>query len=51
MRWFDVKRFQIAIERYYLKEDIDIVLTKDDLRKQLQIPETAINFGITPNPR
>lgn len=51
MRWFDVRRFQIAIERYYRKDDIDIVLTKNDLRKQLQIPETAINFGIIPNPR
>ncbi|QTD38620.1 RagB/SusD family nutrient uptake outer membrane protein [Polaribacter batillariae] len=51
MRWFDVKRFNIAIKRYYRKEDKEIELTKEDLRKQLQIPESAINFGITPNPR
>jgi hypothetical protein len=51
MRWFDVRRFNIAIKRYYRKEDKEIELTKEDLRKQLQIPESAINFGTKPNPR
>lgn len=51
LRWFDVRRFNIAIKRYFRKDDIDIELSKEDLRKQLQIPESAINFGITPNPR
>ena len=51
VRWFDVRRFNIAIKRYYRKDDIDIELSKEDLKKQLQIPESAINFGLTPNPR
>ncbi|PQJ69438.1 RagB/SusD family nutrient uptake outer membrane protein [Polaribacter butkevichii] len=51
VRWFDVRRFNIAIKRYYRKEDRDVELAKEDLRKQLQIPESAINFGLTPNPR
>ena len=51
VRWFDVRRFNIAIKRYYRKDDIDVELTKEDLRKQLQVPESAINFGLTTNPR
>ena len=35
VRWFDVRRFNIAIKRYYRKDDIDVELTKEDLRKQL----------------
>ncbi|MGY0406922.1 MAG: RagB/SusD family nutrient uptake outer membrane protein [Polaribacter sp.] len=54
LRWFDVRRFNIAITRDYKKENVfvaKIKLTKDDLRKQLQIPESATNFGLTKNPR
>ncbi|CAL2081457.1 RagB/SusD family nutrient uptake outer membrane protein [Tenacibaculum sp. 190524A02b] len=53
MRWFDVRRFKIKIERDFIKGGVStpITLEKDDNRKQLQIPQSAINFGLTPNPR
>jgi hypothetical protein len=53
MRWFDVRRFNIAITRNYRRGNFttEISLPKNDLRRQVQIPETAVNFGLQPNPR
>lgn len=53
MRWFDVRRFEIKIVRDFIKGDTSkkITLEKDDNRKQLQIPQIALKFGMTPNPR
>ncbi|MFV0505437.1 MAG: RagB/SusD family nutrient uptake outer membrane protein [Bacteroidales bacterium] len=50
-RWFDIKRFNIEISR---KDDngnkIDI-LKRDDLRRAIQIPQSAQAAGIEANPR
>ncbi|MDC1162453.1 RagB/SusD family nutrient uptake outer membrane protein [Tenacibaculum sp.] len=53
LRWFDVRRFKLKIVRDYIKggTTTEITLEKDDKKKQLQIPQSAINFGLTPNPR
>lgn len=55
LRWFDVKRYGIAINRYlYLSNGeytISQVLQQDDNRKAIQIPKDVISAGLTPNPR
>ena len=54
MRWFDVRRFRMEIEHNINNEvgdDGKEVLLAEDLRKECQIPELAIEFGLTPNPR
>lgn len=54
MRWFDVRRFRMEIEHninYDIGEDGVEVLLAEDPRKECQIPELAIEFGLTPNPR
>ena len=50
MRWFDVRRFKIAVTHRF-KDSADLVLKKDDPRKQLQIPVGATARGLKPNPR
>lgn len=52
MRWFDIRRFDITV-RHVLADNVSvIVLTDDDRRKVLQIPESAIDVGgLRPNPR
>lgn len=49
LRWFDVRRFKLEVS--HKLDNGTIVLTKNDNRKELQIPLTAQNFGIQPNPR
>ena len=49
LRWFDVKRYQLEVTHIF--NDSPIVLAKNDNRKELQIPQTAQNFGVSPNPR
>ncbi len=53
MRWFDVRRFNIEIVRDFRKDSnvTEIRLEKDDNRRQLQIPESALKSGLTENPR
>lgn len=49
LRWFDIKRYDMEIVHFV---DFDRhVLTRGDLRKQMQIPQGALDFGVTPNPR
>lgn len=50
LRWFDIKRFGIEVIHpvYGEKED---VLTKDDLRRAVQIPADVVSAGMQPNPR
>lgn len=56
MRWFDIKRYGIEIIRRTLdangtpakKTD---VLTLDDERRAIQLPQTVIDAGVVPNPR
>ncbi|WP_299313675.1 RagB/SusD family nutrient uptake outer membrane protein [uncultured Aquimarina sp.] len=53
LRWFDIKRFNLSIS-HTLPENLGgetFELTTNDLRKAIQIPDSAIDFGITPNPR
>jgi hypothetical protein len=50
IRWFDIKRHNINIEHTDAFGN-SYTLPKDDLRRQLQIPEAAQSFGIQQNPR
>ncbi len=55
LRWFDIKRYGIEVPRIQVQSDgtfkvID-VLTKNDLRKAMQLPQDVISAGIEPNPR
>jgi hypothetical protein len=50
LRWFDIRRFHIAVKRSS-KSSYYFPLEKDDPRKVLQIPTEAIQRGLTPNPR
>lgn len=51
MRWFDVKRFRIEVVHRIFESNEQHVLTRDDPRREWQIPATAIEYGIEPNPR
>jgi Starch-binding associating with outer membrane/SusD family len=50
LRWIDIKRFGLKVthERF---NQTPIVLNKSDNRKQLQIPDHALDKGIEKNPR
>jgi hypothetical protein len=50
-RWFDVKRFNIEVTHTSYDKSRTETLVKNDLRRELQIPEDALQSGITPNPR
>jgi hypothetical protein len=50
MRWFDIRRFDLEI-KHPIVGSTELVLTKGDNRKQLQIPKTALDFGLEANPR
>ncbi|MFD0700039.1 RagB/SusD family nutrient uptake outer membrane protein [Myroides pelagicus] len=49
-RWFDVKRHNIEVV-HKLKDEADMILTKDDLRRQLPLPLHVVSAGIPDNPR
>ncbi len=51
MRWFDVKRFYIEVIHKEYGTSNQSVLTKDDPRRLLQIPVSAVSYGMEPNPR
>jgi hypothetical protein len=57
LRWFDIKRFHLEVTHYFdvaSAKDAKIepiVLTENDLRRAVQIPNTAQGFGVEPNPR
>lgn len=50
LRWFDIKRHNIAVEHTDIFGN-SYLLPKDDLRRAIQIPEAAQSFGIVENPR
>lgn len=50
MRWFDIKRLNIALEHFDDKGNSEL-LPKDDNRRAIQIPVAAQSFGIEKNPR
>ncbi|WP_047787987.1 RagB/SusD family nutrient uptake outer membrane protein [Tenacibaculum mesophilum] len=59
LRWFDIKRYGIEVDRLqYVPgtsplevREVGNKLTKNDLRRALQIPKDVISAGLTPNPR
>ncbi|GAA4276148.1 RagB/SusD family nutrient uptake outer membrane protein [Aquimarina mytili] len=53
LRWFDVKRHGISITHVLPVSEggQTFVLEANDLRKAIQIPEDALSFGLTRNPR
>lgn len=58
LRWFDIKRYGIEVERRVLTSgssvasvETDTKLVARDKRAALQIPAEAIAAGFTPNPR
>ena len=50
LRWFDIRRFHLAVKRTS-KSSYYFPLEKEDPRKVLQIPTEAIQRGLAPNPR
>lgn len=53
LRWFDIKRFNLPVTHVLPVSEGGgtFELTANDLRKAIQIPDDAISFGLTPNPR
>ncbi|TYR38051.1 RagB/SusD family nutrient uptake outer membrane protein [Sphingobacterium phlebotomi] len=58
LRWFDIKRYGIEIERRMIESGTTVSsvesstkLTSRDNRKALQLPIDVISAGLTPNPR
>lgn len=56
LRWFDVKRYGIEIQRRVMGADGEPlsagdILKVDDERRAIQIPRKVIDAGYTPNPR
>ncbi|MCP2025035.1 hypothetical protein L1276_000175 [Flavobacterium sp. HSC-32F16] len=54
LRWFDIKRFNLVVEHITKDNGQPIrtnILTKDDKRRALQIPQRASDNGIEKNPR
>ncbi|HEX8575968.1 MAG TPA: RagB/SusD family nutrient uptake outer membrane protein, partial [Flavobacterium sp.] len=50
LRWFDIKRFALEVRHEIYNQPTNI-LTKNDLRRALQIPLAASNAGLEKNPR
>jgi hypothetical protein len=51
LRWFDIKRFELEVQ-HTTEDGSTITLKKDDPRKIIQIPQSAIDIGnLEPNPR
>ncbi|MAN27282.1 MULTISPECIES: RagB/SusD family nutrient uptake outer membrane protein [Mesonia] len=50
LRWFDIKRFHIPVTHDFIDKPTDI-LTDNDNRRLLQIPPSAVSFGLQQNPR
>ncbi|CAM1358370.1 RagB/SusD family protein [Tenacibaculum soleae] len=55
LRWFDNKRYGMSVVRYQngTAGSISVVdvLTANDARKAIQLPQDVISAGLTPNPR
>lgn len=50
LRWFDIKRHNMEVRHTDILGN-SFLLTKEDNRRQVQIPEAAQSFGIQQNPR
>lgn len=56
LRWFDVKRYGMVIQRYTVNENgktipSEEILQVRDLRRAVQLPEEVISAGLKANPR
>ena len=55
LRWFDIKRYGIEVNRRKVETGFvtvyDDMLSKDDLRRAIQLPKNVISAGLEPNPR
>lgn len=56
LRWFDIKRYGMVIQRYGVDETgktkpMEEILQVRDLRRAVQLPEEVIAAGLKPNPR
>jgi hypothetical protein len=52
LRWWDIKRFNLeVIHKYPISGKPDIILSKGDVRRAVQIPMEAQAFGVEKNPR
>ena len=51
IRWLDVKRFDLEVSHDLSGSSTPIVLKKGDRRRAIQIPESALAFGIERNRR
>ena len=49
-RWFDIKRYGIEIEHAIGEENNVLKLVYNDARRAIQIPQSVITAGMTPNP-
>lgn len=49
-RWFDIKRFNIVVTHKFV-DGSEMVLEKDDLRRQLPLPLHVVSAGLPDNPR
>lgn len=49
LRWFDNKRLGMKV--IHMDDTTPMELPKDDPRRELQLPLSALEFGVTPNPR
>lgn len=54
-RWFDIRRFNLPVTHKIIEDegadDRLITLESEDLRKQIQIPESVTAYGVAANPR
>lgn len=56
LRWFDIKRYGIEIQRRVMGADgnplsAGDILSADDERRAIQVPRKVVDAGYTPNPR
>ncbi|MCQ2156087.1 MAG: hypothetical protein MJY57_02655, partial [Bacteroidales bacterium] len=56
MRWFDIKRYGIEIDRRIMNDNGNASLrsdhlAKDDLRRAMQLPLKVTDAGLAKNPR
>ncbi len=51
LRWFDIRRFDMEITHTSSDGKKTDILKKGDLRKVIQLPNSVLSTGATPNPR
>lgn len=49
-RWYDIKRFNLPVQHKVVGEGV-LTLQAKDVRKAVQLPQSALSAQLTPNPR